>query len=366
MTSVPLTRRTVGPARVYLGAYTGDDAERGIGVARVDDATGALRLDAVTPAADPSFLALASSGRVLYAVHETGGEGRVSAFSLDRDGGVTGVLGSCPSGGGAPCHLSVHPAGRHLFTANYATGTVGVVTLAPDGAPLEVSQVVRHVGSGPDPDRQEGPHAHMVLTDPAAPDRVLAVDLGTDSVHGYAFDAARGRLTSERETRLAPGSGPRHLALHPVAGAAYVLGELDSTLTACAYDRATGALTPGPVVSLLPAGVSPAGNMPAEVLVSSDGRFVYASNRGHDSVAVFAVTGSEGTGLRLLGHHPCGGRGPRHLSLDPDERWMFVANQDSGSVAVLARDPATGALAPSAAPLPYPEVVCVLPKAPVA
>jgi 6-phosphogluconolactonase len=289
-------------------------------------------------------------------------------------------LGACPSGGAGPCHLGVHAGGGHLFTANYGAGTVAVVTLGQDGAPLEVSQVVQHTGSGPNPGRQEGPHAHMVLVDPAAPDRVLACDLGTDSVHVYAFDAAQGQLTRLQEAKMAPGSGPRHLALHPGADTAYVLGELDSTLTVCAYDRGAGSLTPVSVVSTLPSGgapgnggvaaggeTSPDGNLPAEVLVSADGRFVYASNRGHDSIAVFSVEGAGGTELRLLGHHPCGGSGPRHMSLDAEESWMFVANQNSGSVAVFARNADTGALTPAAIePLPYPQAVCVLPAAPAA
>jgi 6-phosphogluconolactonase len=366
-----------GPFRVYLGAYTGG-TEQGIGVATADDTAGGLRLDAVVPAASPTWLTLARSGGVLYAANETA-EGQVSAFSLGQDGAVTGALGSCPSGGSGAVHLSPHAEGGHLFVANYGSGSVAVVTLGPDGAPLEVSQVVQHTGSGPNPDRQEGPHAHMVLADPAAPDRVLACDLGTDSVHVYAFDPAQGRLTSQHEVKMAPGSGPRHLALHPQADAAYVLGELDCTLTTCVYDRATGGLTPVSTVSLLPSGGAPGnggvaagggtsqdGNTAAEVLVSSDGRFVYASVRGQDSIVAFAVEGTDGTELRLLGSQPCGGSWPRHIALDSEERWMFVANQNSGSVAVFARDPDTGALTPTGEPLPYPQVVCALPAAPAA
>jgi 6-phosphogluconolactonase len=353
-----------GPFRIYLGAYTGS-AEEGIGVATADNTTGALQLDGVTPAASPTWLALDQSAGVLYAANETG-EGQVSAFSLGQDGAVTGAMGSSPSGGSGAVHLSLHAGGGHLFVANYGSGSVAVVTLGEDGTPLEVSQVVQHTGSGPNPDRQEGPHAHMVMTDPASPDRVLACDLGNDTVYVYAFDAAQGQLTSEQEVTMAPGSGPRHLALHPEAGAAYVLGELDSTLTICTYDPAAGGLTPVSTVSLLPDGTSPDGNTAAEVLVSSDGQFVYASNRGHDSIAVFAVEGQGGTELRLIEHTPCGGSGPRHVSLDTDERWMYVANQNSGSVAVFARDPATGALTPAGEPLPYPQVVCAIPTAPAA
>lgn len=345
--------------RFHLGAYTGGDTAHGIGAASADPFTGALRVEEVTPAADPSFLALSATGRVLYAVNETA-DGRVSAFALAPDGTVRRPLGEAPSGGAHPCHLALHPGGRHLFTANYTSGTVAVVALRSDGAPEGVAQVVRYTGSGPHPDRQEGPHAHMVLPDPTGR-RLLTADLGTDSVHVHRFDPRRGRLDEGTRVPMPPGSGPRHLALHPSGRAAYVLGELDSTLTACAYDPDRGALTPAATVPVLPEGIGAEGTTAAEVLVSADGRFVYASNRGHDLIAVLAVDPLDATRLRPVSHHPCGGRSPRHLALDPDQRLLYAANQDSGTVTVLRRDPVSGTLAPAAEPLPYAGVVCVLP-----
>ncbi|GAA2434820.1 lactonase family protein [Streptomyces macrosporus] len=352
-------RRDGGRTRVYLGAYTGGDTTHGIGVASADRNTGALRLEAVVPTPDPSFLALSPTGRVLYAVNETV-EGRVSAFALNRDGTVRRSLGEAPSGGAHPCHLAVHPGGRHLFTANYTSGTVAVVALRPDGTPDGVTQVVRYTGSGPDPERQDGPHAHMVLPDPAGK-RLFTVDLGTDTVHVHRFDPERGLLTDGTEARMPPGSGPRHLALHPSGRAVYVLGELDSTLTVCAYDGHRGALTPLATVPILPEDSDPIPSTAAEVLVSADGRFVYASNRGHDTVTVLAVDGPDGTGLRPVSHHPCGGSSPRHMALDPARRLLYVANQNSGTVTVLHRDPTSGALSPAAEPLAFPRAVCVLP-----
>ncbi|WP_410539610.1 lactonase family protein [Streptomyces sp. KL2] len=356
--------------RVYLGAYTGGAPGHGIGVASADPDTGALRLESVVPAEDPSFLALSATGRVLYAVNEVE-EGRVSAYSLAPDGTVRGFLGQSPSGGAHPCHLALHPGGRHLFTADYTSGTVGVVELRPDGAPGELVQVVRYTGSGPDPERQDGPHAHMVLPDPAG-ERLLTADLGTDTVRVHRFDTRRGLLTDGAEARMAPGSGPRHLAFHPCGRTVYVLGELDSTLTSCAYDPARGTLTPVATVPILPRGADPAGTTAAEVLVSADGRFVYASNRGHDLVAVLAAGGSGGIRPRPVSHHPCGGRSPRHIAfgaaapgfsgaLGAAQRLLYTANQDSGTVALLRRDPVSGALAPAGEPLAFDRVVCVLP-----
>lgn len=356
-------RAAADPFPVYLGAYSGGDPQHGIGFAHGDDATGALQLDAVTPTTDPSFLALSPSRTVLYAVNDTW-LGQVSAFRLDSDGAVSGFLGSCSSEGNGPCHLAVHADGGHLFVANYNDGTVAVVTLAEDGSPTEVTQLIQHEGSGPNPSRQEGPHAHQVLPDPAVPNRVFAVDLGTDSVHAYAFDPAAGELTREHESQMPAGSGPRHLALHPEADVVYVVGELDSTLTACAYDRDTGVLEPVSTVSLLPEGASPEGNTAAEVVVTSDGRFVYGSVRGEDIIAAYSVDGSDATALQLVDRYPCGGSGPRHISLDPGERWLYVANQHSGTVAVFEIDPDSGALTQAGEPLDFPQAVCVLPVPP--
>ncbi|WP_062213435.1 lactonase family protein [Streptomyces sp. NBRC 109706] len=342
------------PTRFYLGSV-----QHEIGVASADPTSGALSVDALIPGTRSSFLAVSPTVNALYSVIGDDG-GRLDAFALDADGAVLGELGSTSGLGDGPCHVSVHPAGGHAFSANYNDGTVAVVALAPDGTPGEVTQVVQHTGSGPHPGRQEGPHAHQVLPD-ATGERLFAVDLGTDSVFVYAFDAEAGQLTQEHEAKLPPGSGPRHLAFHPGGQTAYVLGELDSTLTACGYDPDSGALTPGAVVPLLPDGTSPDGNSAAEVLVSSDGRFVYASNRGHDSIAVFAVDGADEAEPRLVGHFDSGGATPRHIALDADESRLYVANQSTGSVVVLDRDPDEGTLTPTGATLDFPGVECVLP-----
>ncbi|KAB8161197.1 beta-propeller fold lactonase family protein [Streptomyces sp. 3MP-14] len=342
------------PARFYLGSV-----QHEIGVATADAASGALSLDALVADSRSSFLALSPTAERLYSVIGDDG-GRLDAFTLDEDGAVTGPLGSVGGLGDGPCHVAVHPAGGHVFSANYNDGTVAVVALLDDGAPGEVTQVVQHTGSGPNPGRQEGPHAHQVLPDPGGA-RLFAVDLGNDSVYAYAFDAEAGQLTEEHQSAMPPGSGPRHMVFHPGGETAYVLGELDSTLTTCGYDAATGALTPGAVASLLPDGADPGGNTAAEIVVSADGRFVYASNRGDDSIAIFSVDGADETEPRLVGHVDSGGATPRHISLGADDAHLYVANQSTGVVVVFARDAETGGLTPTGEPLPLPGVECVLP-----
>jgi 6-phosphogluconolactonase len=218
---------------------------------------------------------------------------------------------------------------------------------------------VKHKGTGPDPDRQEGPHAHQVL-----PDRdgkhILAVDLGTDSVYSYRL-SAEGKLTLASTAKLKAGAGPRHLAFHPSGKFAYVANELDSTIVVAAYDSARGVLTPGQRQTTLPPGApTTPRNYPAEVLVSADGRFVYLSNRGHDSVAVFAVADG-GARLTLVEARSVGGKYPRHISLDSSGRFLFAANQNSGTVTSFKVDQSTGRLTPSGTPLKTPIPVCVVP-----
>lgn len=325
---------------LYLGSYSGGGSA-GIGVVTVTDGAPALgRAAACAP--DPSYLAMAPGGRALYAVHELE-DGLVSAFAVDRPGTLR-ALGTQPSGGSSPCHVSVHPGGRHLLTANHGSGGVAVHPIGGDGALGPPTDVV-----------DGGPRAHMVVADPAAR-RVLAVHLGAGTVTTYRLDGRSGRLRPEREARLHRGAGPRHLAFHPSGTAAYVVNELDSTVTACAYDPATGRLDPGPTVRTVPGGTA-VENYPSAILVSPDGRFVYVANRGHDSVAVLAT----GPALRLLATTPCGGEYPRDLALDAGGRRLYAANQRSGTVTRMAVDPVGGGVAEPAWRLPAPAPTCLLP-----
>ncbi|WNI14358.1 lactonase family protein [Actinacidiphila sp. ITFR-21] len=348
-----------GPRLLHIGTYTGDGGGTGLGLARYDPDSGLLTgAAALTGVANPSFLAVSASGGTLYAVDEQPA-GAVTAVSVDADGNRR-VLGSQPTGGSGPCHLSAHPGGGYLLTANYDSGSVAVHPLAADGGLLPRTDLVQHTGAGPDPDRQDGPHAHMVLSDPDG-GYVLAVDLGTDTVYTYRLDEAAGRLAAVSQARVRPGSGPRHLAFHPSARFAYLANELGDSVVVCGYDPATGTVSPGQPQPTVPPG-SPAGdrNYPAEVVVSADGAFVYVSNRGHDSVARFAVE-EDGAALRLLETVPAGGAYPRHIAFDPTGTLLFAANQNSGTVTVFHVDQDSGALTPTGTAFATPMPVCVLP-----
>ncbi|MFF8959633.1 lactonase family protein [Streptomyces sp. NPDC014894] len=322
--------------RAFIGSFTSAGG-RGVIAADVDGETGALtETGAADAVADPSFLAVAADGGpVLYAVSETS-EGAVAAF--DVQGPAPRPIGArTPVCGASPTHLAV--AGGHLLTANYGSGSVSVLPLGKDGEPAPVSAVLQHEGSGPNPDRQLGPHAHQVLPDPSGR-WVLAVDLGTDSVHVSVLDTASGELTRHGETALRPGVGPRHLAFHPSGAHAYVLNELEPTLTVCRWDAERGLLEPVDEVPVLPDGADgPA--YPSEVVVSADGRWLWAANRGHDSIAVLALD-ETGERAELITTVPCGGHWPRDLTLDPTGRRLYAANERSGDVTWFDVDPATG------------------------
>lgn len=340
-----------GAYRVYLGAYTSDDEVAGIGLAEADG-DGSLRVSGhVAALADPSFLAMAPDGRTIYAVSERP-EGRVVALSVRPDGTLR-ELNSHPAEGSAPCHLSVHPCGRYLLTANYRSGSIAVHPIAEDGALRAATHVVQHSGTGPNPQRQDGPHAHQVLADPVG--RVLAVDLGADAVHVYDFDTDTGHLTNDRAVSVRPGSGPRHLAWHPDGERGYLLNELASSITEFDYDSNTGELTPRRTRPTLPPDYARA-NLAAEVVVDHRGRYVFASNRGHDSIAVFDAESADGE-LRLVDIRSAGVAGPRHIALSPDGSVLLVAGQRSNDVRAFRVDDLT----PLGDPVATPSPTCLLP-----
>lgn len=338
--------------RVYVGAYTGpESAANGIRLAFAD-AAGRLRCtDRVADTYEPSFLALAPDGATLFAVNEVA-HGRVVAFDVRPDGTLV-EINSQPTHGSAPCHLSVHPSGRFLLTANYLSGNVVVHPIGEGGVLREACHAVQHSGQGPDKDRQEGPHAHQIVPSPDGR-FVLAADLGTDAVYVYAFDADSGHMVLKHEVAWEAGTGPRHLAFHPNGDRGYLVGELTSTITEFEFDADGGTVRPGRTLPLLPADFAGT-SLAAEVVVSPDGRFVFASNRGHDSIAVFSAAGFE-----LVGIFPAGVRGPRHIALSPQGDVLHAAGELSDTIQAFAVS-ATGGLTPVADPVSSPSPVCLLP-----
>lgn len=340
---------------VYIGSFTSAGG-RGLTTAALDPDTGALTVLGDTAAVpNPSFLALSADRRTLYTVSETEPEGAAAAFSL-ADPAAPALLGApVPVRGGAPTHLAVHQG--HLLTANYsAPGSVTVLSLADGGALGAVRSVLEHEGDGPDRQRQEAPHAHAVLTDPSGR-WAVTVDLGTDSVRVCELDAAGGELEIERELGLRSGIGPRHLTFHPDGGHAYVMNELDSVVTVCRWDAEKGSLRPLAEVRVLPEGADGV-NYPSELVVSRDGRFAWAANRGHNSIAVLGID-ETGEHLELLDTVGCGGDWPRHLTLDPSGTRLYAANERSGDVTWFDVDPGTG-IPKQSGTLELPAVSCVL------
>ncbi|MYY03623.1 MULTISPECIES: lactonase family protein [unclassified Streptomyces] len=344
-----------GTGTLFLGTYTSTSpGGTGIGVAVYDRSAGSITArTVVTGVENPSYLALHPTGGTLYAVDEQQ-NGGVTAVAL-ADDGTFEVLGTRDTGGAGPCHLSVHPGGRWLFSANYTSGSVAVHPLAADGSVAERTDLVAHGSPAPGPG-QDGPHAHQIIT---APDggHVLAVDLGTDTVYTYRLDETDGTLEQLSYAALRRGAGPRHLTFHPDGRHAYLACELDNTAVVCGYDPATGTLTPGDPQST---GTGGGTSYPAQFLVTADGRFAYLANRGHNSITRYA-TEDGGAALRLIDTVPVGGDFPRHTAFSPDGSLLFAANQKSGTVTAFRVDAATGALEPVGTAYDAPAAVCVLP-----
>ncbi|HEX9187196.1 MAG TPA: lactonase family protein [Vicinamibacteria bacterium] len=353
------------PMAVYVGTYT-DGTSRGIYRTTFDPSTGSLTepvLAAETK--NPSFLALHPSGRFLYAVGEISSfegakTGAVSAFAVDPRTGDLALLNQQASEGTGPCHLVVDKAGKNVLVANYGGGTVAVLPIEASGRLKKASSVRAHEGSGPTKGRQEKPHAHGIYLD-AAERFAFSPDLGADRVFVYRFDGDRGTLEPHGAAPVDPGSGPRHLAFHPSGRFAYAINELLSTVTAFSYEAEKGALAPIQTITTLPAGFSGT-SWTAEVEVSRDGRFLYGSNRGDDSLAVFAVDSSTGR-LAAKGHAPVGGKYPRHFTIEPSGRFILAGHQNSGTISVLRLDPATGMPALTGVTVKLDKPVCLLPVA---
>ena len=349
--------------RVYVGTYTrGDTGSEGIYRAELDVASGELTVRGVAArAANPSFLALSADGGRLYAVsevsdHDGAPQGATAAYRVGADGALA-PLGWQRTGAPGPCHVAVHPSGALAFAANYAGGALTMYRCAADGALGERLLTLHHEGRSVDPERQQEPHPHSVNLSPDGA-FLYVPDLGIDRIVSYRIDAAAGTLTAAGSAALAPGSGPRHFTFHPRGRVAYVINELASTITALAYDAADGGLTELQTVSTLPAGFAGSSHC-ADIHVHPSGRFVYGSNRGHDSIAIFAV-GGDGR-LDPVGHEPTQGSTPRNFTLDPSGALLLAANQRSDSIVSFRVDPDSGRLQPTGHRAAVPAPVCLVP-----
>jgi len=344
---------------VYIGTYTTGESE-GIYIYRLDMSTGALRFsDVVSDIDNPSFLDLHPSGRYLYAISEVSGAdgGFASAFSVNAVTGGLTFLNRQPTRGNGPCYVNVE-TGRYVLVANYGGGSVTVFPVKEDGSLGEAADFVQHSGSSINPNRQEGPHAHSVLPDPTGR-WVFAADLGLDKIMIYRLEPNSGKLTPNKVpwTRVKAGAGPRHLAFHPNGRFAYVINELDNTITGFTYDADRGVFDHLQTVPALPPGFQGISHC-ADIHVHPSGRFVYGSNRGHDSLVTYQVNNDTGR-LSKGRHTSTRGRNPRNFALDPDGELLLVANQDSRSVLTFWLDQENGMLEPTGHVAEVPDPVCI-------
>jgi 6-phosphogluconolactonase (cycloisomerase 2 family) len=343
-----------GPMFVYVGSYTknppggGSNNPVGLSVFKFDPATGALSPVQQVQSANPSFVALHPSRRFLYVINEIDDyEGRKSgsaeAYAIDPNTGMITLLNRQSLNSPIPAHLAVDPTGRQLVVANYIGGDFVVLPIEADGRLGPVSGNLKDTGSGPNKDRQEAPHPHSVVFDPAGR-FIAAADLGIDKVQ--IFRLADGGLARVSEAPVAPGAGPRHLAFDLAGKHLYVLAELNATVTVFPYDPATGQIGQAlQTISTEPAGYN-GPHSTAEIAVHPSGKFLYASNRGHNSIVGYRIDPSTGL-LSLIGFAPQGVKFPRNFAIDPSGKWLYVANQKGDTIVQFEIDPQTGELKPS-------------------
>lgn len=342
---------------MYVGTYTGPKS-KGIYVYRFQPATGEItELGLAGEVKNPSFLAIHPSGDYLYSADETR-NGSVSAFRIDRKSGKLRLLNSVSSHGSAPCALSVDATGRNVLVANYGSGSIALLPVKADGSLEEASATDQHKGTGADPKRQEGPHAHSADF-PAGNRFALVADLGLDKIFIYRFDPEKHTLALNEPGfgSVPPGSGPRHVAFHPNGKFTYVINELNSTVTSFEWDGTKGALKQLGTVSANTKDFKGETDG-AEIQVHPSGKFVYASNRAEaNNIALFKADNKGG--LTFVSTTPSGGLHPRYFGIDPTGAWLLAANQDSNNIVLFRVDPTSGKLTPQGKPVEISAPVCV-------
>lgn len=351
---------------LYIGTYThGGINSEGIYVYRFDPSTGSLRkVSSTNGIENPSFLKISHNGRFLYAVSEVnevqgtpGGE--LVAYSIDQQNGALNRLNSQLTHGAYPCHVNLDKTGQFAMVSNYMGGNIAILPVNQDGSIQAASDVVQHGGySNVHPERQEGPHPHSVTL---SPDNkfALVADLGKDGLFNYALDLERGKFLSgeHAEFSTAPGDGPRHMVFHPGGRYMFLVNELGNTICSYKYDHITGALNLKDRVSTLPDDFK-GENIAADIHVHPNGKFLYASNRGHNSIVVYAIDQNNGE-LKVLGHQSTLGEHPRNFGIDPTGRFLLVANKDSNSIVTFEIDQTTGLLKAGGQVVNVPQPVCL-------
>jgi 6-phosphogluconolactonase len=350
---------------IFVGTYTNDkgSTSRGIYAFRWDADAGTLApLGLAATTVNPSFLTLSPNRRHLYAVNEVDqyrGQKSGSVTSFAVEGGALKAINTVSSGGGGPCKITVDFTGKAAFVANYDGGSAASFRVLPKGALSKAVSHFQYSGHGADPQRQAAPHTHCTTV---SPDNryVLVNDLGLDRISVYHLDPLTAALTPNDPPfyEALPGSGPRSFTFHPAGKWAYSLNEIANTVDVLAWDAERGVLTRLQNITTLPEGFN-GSNTTATVAVDSTGRFLYASNRGDNSIAVFSIDDRDGK-LKPVQHVDCGGKTPRHFALDPGNQWLLVANQDSSNIVVFARNTRSGLLTPTGGEYPVSHPVCIV------
>ncbi len=364
---------------VYVGTFTRTGTSKGIYAFKLETPSASPAAAAQSPTLiplglvaeniNPSFIAVDAKRRLLFSANGTDSfdgkkTGIVSAYSINPQTGRLHLINQQPALGLNPCHLVLDKTGKNILVANYNSGTVTVIPVAADGRLGEPSSSIQHTGKSVHPQRQQGPHAHCVTLD-SENNYAFVCDLGLDQILAYRFDAAAGKLTPADPAFIAtkPGAGPRHMAFRPDGKFAYSVNEMDATVSVFAYTPASGALREVQTVSCLPAGYE-GRKSGAEIEVHPSGKWLYVSNRGHDSVVVFDIDPASGT-VAFKEAHPSGGKTPRHFAITPDGRHLIVGNQESATLVISRIDDSTGLLTPlpGQAEVPQPACIVFLPPA---